>query len=919
MSSEIQTSIQDSFEPIGWDAHDFVRYVPEILQNPLKEACQNFLFLCNQQLKLLHERNYHAEQLVGIRSAMIDKLLLHILETIEPEVRQKTSHRGPGVTLVAQGGYGRSEMNVYSDIDIVFLYSTKKGAYIETLTEKVLYLLWDLELEVGHATRTLADCKKMFQEDSTVLTALLDVRLLYGNESLFLELKKTLADYLKSSSNQQKTIQAKLDERKKRIAKYGGSVFVLEPNVKEGAGTLRDLQLLLWMAKIKGQKATYQDLIQNGYLDEDEEKKLVMARNFLWRIRNELHFLAERKADALTFQHQEVVAQKLGFKDSVDGILGVEQFMQTYYSLAYDVYTITDKVLRKMKAGGFGFHQLIQKITTRKIDDIFRIVEGQLSIKNRQVFIDFPVSMMRLFSHMQEKGLALHPETRDHVRSLVSTVNDDFRNNPENIKIFRAILNSYSNLGDVLMAMHETHFLDAWMPEFKKLRCRVQHDVYHIYTIDTHSIFAVNELSKLVRGDYDAKFPFYKEALQAVVHPELLTLGLFLHDIGKGEGGNHSVKGAVIARKITERLQYSQAEADAVDFLIQSHLIMPHLSQRRDLDDPELIIKFARSMGTMDNLNMLFLLTWGDIRAVGPEAWTDWKDVLLQKLYKRTHEVITKGEFSKEKTIERIARVKETIMSQFGDKYPKEDSQRFLSVMPPRYFFANEDRDIEKHFLMFEKSKTEKLVSDHRELGEFNLKEITIYTLNAPHVFSVITGVMLAHGINIIHADIFQTTHGYVLVILDVTFPVSRNSVGQQFESVQKALGDVLLGQTKIADLIDKQKIPDYLSKKPVQKANSKVVLDNDVSAYYTVIDVYAHDRLGLLYDIARVLNEHGCFIGLSKISTKVEQVTDVFYVKDIFGKKITAADKIKIIKNALQKVIDSQEEIKFSRSLSGK
>ena len=323
-----------------------------------------------------------------------------------------------------------------------------------------------------------------------------------------------------------------------------------------------------------------------------------------------------------------------------------------------------------------------------------------------------------------------------------------------------------------------------------------------------------------------------------------------------------------------------------------------------------MIIQFARSVGTVDHLNSLFLLTWADIRAVGPDAWTNWKGMLLEKLYLKTREVITRSEFSPEKTRERMARIKEELLILMGKRYARGDLQHFLSLMPPRYFFAVGNEDVERHFRVHQRGEKEDVVTEFRVVPEKGMTEILIYTVNAPQVFSLVTGVMLCHEINIIGADVFYTGDGRLFLTLLVTdargVPISESG---QFDKVRKTLQQVLTGQVKVDSLLAERRLPDYLLKKPVQKAESRIAIDNDVSAYYTVIDIYAHDRLGLLYDITRTLLQLGCYVEVSKISTKVEQVTDVFYVKDIFGHKIISKEKIASIKKGLLDVIEVKPE----------
>lgn len=897
----------DDFEFTGLHLSDYDHYIPQIVPSggSLIDLARSYMSECQKNFEELHRKQFYAEHLLKVRSQMMDKLIIFLFDECEKEAVEKSKDKGPRAALIAQGGYGRQEMNVLSDIDLVFLYPLKNKRYIEILTEKMLYILWDLGLEVGYATRTVNECKKLMLEDVTIMTTLLDARFLCGDRAEALSLTTAVSKILKNSSYKKKFIKQKLDEKEERFRKNGSSIFVLEPNVRESSGGLRDLQVPLWIAKIQGREATYEAFAYDGLIRGEDTKKLTQARNFLWRIRNEIHLIVGRKIDLLTFHHQETIATRMGFKTTPDGILAVEKFMQAYYQQAYQVSTLTEKLIRRMTYKKPGFSGLIQRFSEKNIDDSFKIVEGQISYRNRRVFDDDLLKMMLIFKHVQERGIPIHPETKDLIRSRVTKIDESFRREPEAIKLFRGMLNRYKNLGKALLAMHEVHFLDEWMPEFKELRCRVQHDIYHIYTIDTHSIFAVDELSKLHEGFYGDRFSDFAEVLAMIPQPELLTLGIFLHDIGKGEGGKHSVRGAKIAAHITKRLEYTKGEQKTIDFLILSHLMMPHLSQRRDLDDPELIIQFARSVETMEHLNMLFLLTWGDIRAIGPDAWTDWKGVLLKQLYDRTSDVITHGEFSKEKTLERVSRVKENLMTQIGDRYSREEFANYLSIMPSRYFFATTDEEIERHFKLHKKGSREDIVSESCFLKDQNLHEVLVYTSNAPQVFPLVTGVMLANGINIVKADLFQTTDSHLLLILMVTDakgkPIKDKKV---FDEIEISMKSVLFGQVKVDELIAKRQVPDYLEKKPVQKVGSRIVIDNDVSAYYTVIDVYTHDRLGLLYDITQTLNRLGCYVDVSKISTKVEQVIDVFYVKDIFGHKITAKEKLGAIKEALQKII---------------
>lgn len=909
----------DQFQHVELHPSDFTRYIPDFdikkipgsNRDELKKSAIEYLRVCKKNIQYLHQENYHAEHLIGLNSQMTDRFIINLFKWFDRQACKKYSYTGPKLALVAVGGYGREEMNVASDIDLLFLSHKRKDPYVETLTENLLYLLWDLKLDVGYATRTPSECLKLATEDVTIFTSLIDRRFLWGNKEQFEKLNILFEKNLSQKSVIKRFVNGKLEERKTRVKKHGKSVFVLEPNVKETAGGLRDLHLLLWLSHALGKGNSLEALAKNSVITPAEKKALIVGRNFIWRIRDELHLLNKRKSDLLTFGHQPQVAKNMAFKDDPNGILAVERFMQTYYQMAYQISSITEKVIRKLCQQDALFQTFLQKIKTKKVDENFRLVEDQITPKNNEV-LKKPYNILKLYYHVQKLGVKVNPETGDFIRMHAKDiVDEEFINDKKAIALFDEILSQYTNLGRVLRFMHEHHFLDYWMPEWQKLRCRVQHDAYHIYTIDTHSIFAVEELSKLASGHYRGKFDFYQKVLQEIKEPKLLTLGLFLHDIGKGEGGNHHIKGARIAKSITKRLNFSKEQKEVIDFLITSHLMMPHLSQRRDLEDQELIARFADNVQSLDRLNMLFLLTWGDIRAVGPEAWTDWKGSLLTKLYEKTKEMLESNEHSEKATEAKILDHKKELKAAI-DQSQQEPFASFLAQMPPRYFFAHPSEEILWHFEAFRKQADKSFIFESRLHPSQTYAEVMIFTINSIKILAWVTGVLLAYEINILRVDLIQTYDGHALVHLKLAFNQKQNGVGdftqsdfyKKCEKLKVDLHLIITGQKRIEDLLQKRKLPEYLEKKPIQKAKPKVVIDNHISAYYTVIDVYAHDRLGLLHEIVRTLNDLGLFVEVSKISTKVEQVVDAFYVKDIFGHKITSNQRLRSIKEELISVI---------------
>jgi [protein-PII] uridylyltransferase len=902
----------DVYKPVDMDPLDHERFLPELVlssSDTVTADCKTYLDQCYKKVEQLMEHGFTAMAVHAVRSKMIDRLVINLFVWYETELANSGKIKKGSYALLATGGYGRQEMSLLSDIDLLVLYESGKPDHYQAIMEKLLYVLWDLKLDVGHALRKLSECRELMK-DQTIFTSLLDLRLLYGSKSLFDKLGKVRHSLAKNNVFLKKYFHEKFDERSERLRKYGGSVYLLEPNLKEGEGGLRDIHLIRWFGQVLGMK-TLEDMLQAGYLDKEMMDCLQNTLDFFLTIRNRLHMKGARKNDQLGFDFQISIAKEMGFVDDETGILGVEKFMQAYYTFASQIDHVLSVVVHKMAAKKQNrFSRWVSRIKAKKLDQYFKIVDGQIAATSSNVFEKHPNNLMKIFCYVQETACPIHFETKGLINRYLYLVDDDFRTNEENRATFKQIMSEYKNLGTTLFAMHAVHFFDRFIPEFRKIRNRMQHDAYHVYTVDTHSIFALNDLSKLLGDEkYLQKFPLYRKAMLAAKRPDLLTLGLLFHDIGKGEGGNHSVIGAEIANQITARLGYSKEDQEVVEFLVLSHLLMAHLSQRRDIDDPQLIYEFARSMRNVDYLNMLYVLTWADIRAVSAEAWTDWKGHLLTNLYTKTKELLSGEELTREMAIKRVHRVREDVLKRMKEQVDEDELKQFLESISQRYVLSHSDKEILEHFNLIKKHDDSQLLFEARD-EQSSISKVLIYTLSNPRILPLITGVMLALDINVLSMEAFSLTDGHVFIEMQVQ---SRYKECLQKAGLvallEKTLNEVFLGKNYIEDLIAKRKRPKFMVKKPVQKADTKIAVDNDVSAYYTVIDVFAHDRLGILYDIINTLVQHGCYVEVSKISTKVEQIVDSFYIKDIFGHKILAKKKLSEIKDALMKVIDEDGE----------
>lgn len=898
----------EHFNTTRLDRLDYERHLPPLILDgqDVALACRDYLTKCQRKFADLHSLTIDPRDIHALRALMVDHLVGELANHYARELNLEEDKIWGDAAIIAVGGYGRMEMAPFSDIDLLFLKDSQAKSELKELTEKILYLLWDLRLDVGHALRSIDEQIAIMRSDHTVFTAVLDARIIKGSVKVFQNLVRVRDKLIDNKAVRQLMIRAKLDEREERLRRYGGSVYLLEPNLKEGEGGLRDLQLIYWLALLVGMKNSAEACVKAGLIAGDEAEALEFARVYFMRVRAQLHILVGKKNDELGFDWQEKLAIALGYSDVEGGIRAVEAFMQGYYTIAFQTSRIVRKLVRRMLRQKSGIRDFVDRFRDRRIDDDFMIRQGHVAVKDDNLFLRRPMALMEVFEHVQNLDLPLHEETEDLVQRHLHLVTDKFRSDPVISKKFRTMMGNYAGLGRALFAMHGAQFFDSYIPEFRKLRNRVQHDIYHVYTVDTHSIFAVEDVSKLFCGHYDGKFDELKKVLNEIKRPDLLTLGVLFHDIGKGEGGNHSVVGAAIANGITQRLGYSLDEQKIVEFLVLSHLIMPHLSQRRDLEDPALINEMARSMKSLDHLNMLYVLTWADIRAVSSEAWTDWKGTLLENLYIKTKAVMAGQDVSSEGIMRRVDEIRKTIRERLAGRIDVDRLEKFLTSISPRYVYAHTEDEIYEHYHLVTESADPGFMITEKELPGATMSEVLVYTVNNPRTLALVTGVMLALGINIFSLDVFTLTNGYLFLKMHLQAE-ARTSLSQVrlIERLRQTLIDVFKGDVKVDDLIARRQRPRFMDRPSVQMAKTRVEVDNDVSAYYTVIDVYARDRVGLLYEIIRCLSRYGCYVEVSKISTKVEQVVDTFYIKDIFGHKITSKQKIKDIQGALLKVVD--------------
>jgi [protein-PII] uridylyltransferase len=875
--------------------------LPFLAREGVREAgnIKAFLTKIQSSTQEMHASDIAVRDILAWRTAAIDRLLIVLfdesLKGLSPNDRLKETY-----TMIAQGGYGRRELAFHSDIDLLFLYHKIPESVLKERVEKVLYPLWDSDLQIGFAVRTAKECLQVAKSDLTIFTSLLDIRYLAGNTEQFDKFQLMFIKKLKKRSVANWFVQMKSQEQDQRARKFGDSVYLLEPNIKEGRGGLRDFHHIHWFALVFFQSTNLAVFVNNGWINEQELSSLEQATSFLWKLRDQLHHLSQRKNDQILLQYLEPVTKSLGFRDG-ESILAVEDMMRTYYQHATTCLRINQRITRKaaeLKNRRFFSNRSYR---SKAIDKNYSLIRNRLAINDRNLFEKDIYHLLYIFRLLQIHGYEIEERVKEGIQKNAYRIDAKFLSMPRVGKLFRKMLSEPQTIVSALMSMHETGILDSFLPEFHNLIHRAQHDIYHVYTVDIHSILAVGELGKLLDGHYKAAFPTPTRIAHEIKKKDLLAFSILYHDIGKGEGSGHVAKGAPLIRAASERLGFSSNDIDLSEVLELSHLIMPHLAFRRDLDDPQLILNFAQAINSEETLKMLYVLTFCDIKAVSAEALTGWKETLLEQLFLKTQSVLKDGNFDTTKISAMTRKLRSEVMLIKGAGIAASEVDTFFNNMPPRYFLNTEAVTVLDHMNMRHKYETHPFVFRERNLDKEGVSELTLYTLDVPQLFSNICGVLAAHNTNISEAQLHLTKEGHALNIIKLkSAQGTMIKSSQRWKRIETDLRRVVEQTADVAKLVLANKRPTFYRPKQARKLPTKVLIDNDLSAFYTVIDIYAHDRVGLLYEITSILEFLGLYIEISKIATKVDQVTDTFYVKDIFGHKIIDKRRLQVIQKKL-------------------
>lgn len=797
--------------------------------------------------------------------------------------------------LVAVGGYGRKELCLNSDIDILVLFKKKIPSDAKILTEELFYPLWDLGFELGYGVRTIKDCIKLGQSDFEVLTSLMDARFLCGDSLLYLNLVEILQKRV-IEKNSQKFIRWLQDRNKLRMFNYGDASHQLEPNLKDGIGGLRDYHHILWMAKALYNIRDTRDLEYLGKLSYREYHELEEEVHFILYVRNHLHLLSGRKNDRLNFEYQENIAKSLGFK-KVQKIAPVEQFLGKLHSSMEYI-----KVLHRSFLYGHAVKRPIRKINVDP-DDLgsgLHLHKDEISFDSATSILADPAILMRIFEVSAEYGILLTMDARRLVKEFLSLVEDKFRQSEKLFKSFVNILNS-DNAVETLDQMFETGFLDVYIPEFGEVHDRVQFDAYHVFPVGRHVLEAVSYL----KGILKEKDLLLVDTYTDLKNQEHLFLAALLHDIGK-VSSNHSKKGAKISKGILERVNYSKELTDDIVFLIENHLFLAETATRRDLNDEKIIIESARKIGTISRLKSLLLLTWADSKATGPGVWTEWTSNLIQELFFKILHILEGGELATPNTSQKIIKLKRQIKRLTADSLSKDQFESYFDVMSPRYKLNTPAPEIVRHIEMLEDLKKKEdagtknpFLFDARENNGGAHWEISFIAKDRPGLFSDIAGVLALNNINILTSNIYTWRNGYAVDLFSVTKPLDTINPEKTWQSVSNDFKSRIDGKLSLSYRLNQKAQPGVgLAKKPVQPP--EVNIDNNSSDFFTLIEVFSADRVGLLFLITKTLFDLSLDIRIAKIGSKGDQSADVFYVTDLEGQKLEDEGQISEVKNAL-------------------
>ena len=883
------------------------------LKQNLLPILKTFIDNNNANIKDLFMENKDGFYSGELRAKAIDAVILSTFDVVNTyafPIANPT--KADKLSIIAVGGYGRGNLAPGSDIDILILTPYKITPRIEQIVETLLYILWDLKLKVGYAIRSLEDNISKAKLDNTICTALLDARLISGDQDLWIQFNSVFKLEILNKLKE-KYFYEKIKERDVRHKKMGDSRYLLEPNIKEGKGGLRDLNTIRWIISFLYQGNSAKEYLSLGLMTNKEASFYNKAEKYFMTLRSMMHYYSKNNSDRLTFDLQLSIAEKLGYK-SHSGSTPIERLMKHYYLFAKDVGYLTKSVLENIENNNFKtdksfFKKLVFNIKKNK-NGVFEFYGNSIHLAKTEKNIE-PLDIFRAYDFSAKYDLSLSNDLINIIKLNIRKV-DTLRNSKKANTFFINVLTNINNSEKVLRSMSEIGLLGRFIPDFQKVVARVQHDMYHTYTVDEHTINAIGILRKIDNGELKSKFDLASEVIKKIVSKKVLYIALFLHDIAKGRGGDHSILGGEVAQNLCPRFGLNADETETVVWLVENHLLMSQVAFKRDLQDPNTIIDLKKKIQSPELLKLLYVLTVADITAVGPEIWNSWKDNLLKIVYNETLMEINGGGDIKSRTVvEDAAKTKlRNSLSDWSDQEFEKYINRFFS-----YYWTNINFDVHLHHAKLIRdadSKDLKIKIDIENLDDQGVTEISIYTQDHLGLFARTCAGLALAGTSVQDARIVTTKDGMTVNTFLIrsansfSFIEDKNRISTLEDTIRKTISEER--DPKI--LIKEFKSIQIPSRKDSFIIEPRVLIDNLSSKTHTLIEINSKDKIGLLHTLASELFLMGLHISTARISTYGVRVVDVFYIKNMTGGKITEKHKIDVIKSKLMKAINEHKDV---------
>lgn len=833
-------------------------------------------------------------KIISLWTWFTDQLLINIWLSISKQYPENNC-----CSLVAVGGYGRGELHPSSDIDLMILIGEEMNDSFAESGKRFLHSLWDLGLDIGHSVRTVADCKKA-ATDLTVVTNLMEARLLSGSADLLQQMQAAIApDQIWPAKE---FFHAKLQEQQDRHIRFGETAYKLEPNIKESPGGLRDFHMIAWATMRFFNARSLDELVEHEFLSKSEYQTLIRCRNFLWRLRNGLHFLAGRREDRLLFEHQRVLAAEFGFSDK-PGSLAVEQLMKRYYRTVKELGLLNEILLQHFEEAFLEQDE----ITPVKINRRFISVNGYVDVVNNEVFKRQPFALLEVFYILQEspqlKGIRAN--TIRLIHDSVGLINREFRHDMACRSLFITLFRSGTGLTDVMRKMNDYGVLGAYFPAFGRIVGLMQHDLFHIYTVDVHTLFVVRNLRRLTVKEFHDEHPLASKLMHSLFKPERLYLAALLHDIAKGRGGNHAEKGEKISNQFCRMHDLSEYDTRLVSWLVLNHLIMSWTAQKMDISNPEIIEEFARKVGNQERLDNIYLLTMADMRGTSPKVWNDWKNKLLQQLYYATSRQFRLDDDDAEDRQERLANLQQELFEKrVPAQMPEQAFQRYCSLFDSNYFLRYTLDTLLWHMKMINTVSVLDLpLVAVRYAEDTGSTQILVFTPDVSNLLVMTTAGFDHLNLNIVDARLHTSQMGFALhnyLVLDQDdHAVSGNA---EMKEIEESLILQLQSPLKGRDPL-KAHIPRVLKQFPI---TTQVNFKPSRPGNQTVIELIAQDRPGLLYQVAEVFDKYDIKLHTARVATFGARIEDRFIVTDLANKPITNSEQQENIRQNICKRLDA-------------